>query len=1104
MASNISLQEEKQRLLGEFSRAARQAKTVVMLRGILRFSAASIVFFIALLSVDIWLQLEAWFIRWSASLLLLLGSATLIVKWLLPAFRFSPSAVDVARWMEKSSCEPSEGIVAALELSQMDPQDSRYGSPQFRELAFEQCRERQGLAAERIGALIRWSALRRALVSSLLAGSILIAFAAWRPEQVEFSLKRLAQPWSLSQWPKSDQLQIVDLPMAVGHGTLLQLEVIDLQPPLPEDISIQLRRPTDKDSPPTNIPARYIDQRAWVDLPPLQREVQIRAVGGVDQSPPWETIQVLDVPEFRESQFEVLLPEYLRSVKVLSDGAEPMPDGTSGGYFISGQEINVVAGSRVRLRGLLSQSVLSVEPVFQPLRSSVGREDSSAPESTFRGEGNSEVQWATRLDRAGTGFTLESIDGSPAVMSQSVEWTFRFRLDEQVTLDSSSSWRVNVLPDDPPEAMLETSAISSIALRAPLSVSGIATDDWRLQEVTVRALLESNSGPEYHWTVALEQDDRELRIKSEFDVVTAFGSMGVPIKPKDRIKVWIEARDDLGQVGRSQETIWTIETAQRQLELIADRKSSLSNQLREVIELQAAGLDLARQTAVSLDQQPPQQGHVDTLSAIVQLQRRINQQVHDNQDGLKQQIDDSLEILQQNRLNDSELQGELEQMQRLLQTTHSAVFNEVWQDSIRAHALLQESLVQADSTATEQRAIDDLQLSQQRSLAALKELLQETSGRESLMQYRRELVQIAEQLENLSSETSETHFRELQRQSVKNRNEIEGISSRQMNLGVELEQWFLRAQQVLHSESQSSDSVTQLLDRAVQVFAKQQTVVAMKSAARSIQNRSLPQALDLQRQAMSDFRQALESMTPEEAIAGREGIDRLKDSSSSQADLSDPLNLKQFSQNLQEILESQQKLLPEYKELASLWEPGDRVGAASDSVESLMKKQLSIRQRVDSMASSVNLVVFDWSLRVVSSDLGKAMAATRRQRVDPDALQAIEDAISRLVAMRDAAETTVSGEGQQAGSDPQREGQDSQVGESTEEESMALASLTLIRAIQADLKQQTLSLDSIPDQRLRNSRLAELNQRQDELLEHLDLLMEIWESVGGSSEAIPP
>jgi hypothetical protein len=1090
MGKSISLSDKKKNWLNDFDLAARKAKSVFVWRAILWFGGATIIALVVLLGADIFLRLEAGVFRWSASFLFMTSIVCFSLQWLKPAIQFKPAPIDVARWLEKSLPNKASGAVVALELSQIDPQDIRYGSLQFQEMAFEQSCQDSVSIPEEIRNRLTWSALQKAAIGFLAASSLLLALTVWQPWNVQFALRRLAQPWLGVYWPLRDQLRIVNLPKAAGYGSVLQLEVIDLLPPLPEDVCVQVRS-LDTDTRILAIPARYEEQRAWVELPPLMSDIQVRALGGSVHSTPWETIKVLQIPGFEKSHFQVVLPEYLQSVAIQSEGAEPITEGDSTAYRISGNRIDVVKGSRVRFSGLLNQPVISAVPVFESESIFSQRQGSKSTGRSTDPKDQSTHSWFSRLDDRGTGLSLMGSDGNAAEITESVEWKWRFQLQDAAVLESSENWRINAVPDECPEVFLELPAINQIALGAPLVVSGVATDDWRLRGVDVIARLDSEDAPIQRWSVPLGENDRETRLRMDLDLISAFAAIGVQVKPADRFQVWLEAIDDLGQSGRSQEVTWTVETPQRQLDLMAERKATLSGQLKELAELQSKGLELTRQAADSLEEYSLQQRHVDSLAAIAQLQQRISRQIHEGQSGLSGQVSDTLELLNQNRLNETQLNTEFQRLQQLLDSTHAHLFYGTWQESIQANATLQESLAQGASALSSSRALGDLKEWQQRSLAALKEMREVIAGGESLNNYRSQLTQIADSQSKLLQETSDLLFDELKKRSEVEQQDLEKISGRQISLGVDLERWFIQVQKFVQSQDAELDSVRQLLEKAVLIVSEQQSVATMKTAGRDIQSRLLTQAMDLQRQVINDLNRVLQQLSRGDASNAINEIQSVTDSQPSREAIDAEAEVAFLIQRLQEILGNQQNLLPEYVEISQRLRTEAEEGLASHSLDFLMQRQLEVRQQVDAL-SVTSAPVFQWTLKTVSSDLSKAMAATRRQRVDPEALHALGDAVRRLEAMLESLVTpsdTSDGLGNQKSPvNPSASPQD----DLSQQSSMALSNLKLIRALQFDLKQQTVALEGLSDTVFRNRRLAEIQQNQDEILEQWEMLVESW------------
>jgi hypothetical protein len=1076
-------------------RKAKQANSLIRARAIVRFFAATFGVFLGVMLFDSWLRREDWFIRWSLPIVAALGIGYFLYRWVIPAFRFSARAMDVAHWMESRRPEFSDGMTTAIELSQMDPKDTRYGSQQLRDKAYYQWLATH--SPESVGASIQWSAIRGTLLSAFSIVAAAIGFASFWPENFQLSARRLLLPWASERWPQVDQLRIVNLPGAAGFGSILELEIIDLQPPLPMNVAIQLRRDQEELSSVLSIDARLENDRAWVSLPPLQGDVQVRAVGGVDQSAAWETVKVVELPQWSKYEFEITPPDYLSSLGSLEANTDTPLGRLRGNITLSGQSIEVIAGSRIRFRGELDRPVRSVRPILR---------NGARSSSTLQPQGNQEdlssredlqAPWTARLNESGKKLALEDSSGNPLLLTESVEWVFQFELEDQILLNSTNPWRIEVMPDEPPEAFLESRGLSSFSANAALDVVGAARDDWRLSELKVKASLEASPDNEVEWLVEWKGDLQEYRLESEFQLAPAFESLGVELKPQDRISVWLEARDDLGQVGKSQIQTWTVESSQKQLELITEQSMEVTELLRDLASSQETGLRLVREIRERWSEPTVDQSQLDAMSAVVQLQQRLSSQLEDSEESLGQKIDENLQLLARNQLQESDLGRDLEQLLQMLSGSHAELVDAARRDSLRAQSALRESFDRGDRPEKGKESLKELQDSQMQSLNALSELMELLSSRQSLAQFRQELVRLEQQQEVVLENTSEVHFAGLQNRSATEQKELLGLSKSQLELAVGVEEWFLRARENLQESPGQQDPNQASLVEAVQILTQQQASGEMKTAGRRIEEGQLTQAMDHQRDVLDALERAIEALKQNELENFAREQQLPKGSAPVDQEKQPSDQLARLVLDLEEIIRRQLELMPDYRTLADQWNTPDPRSKSDELAQRLMTQQDSVRQQVDALPIPAELPVYRWALNQIEADLGKAIAATRRRRVDPDAIQAANDAVNQLMAARDSMEAASQDTDPDSGGDEPQPRDPSGSPDPSQPEAGTLASLKLIRALQLDLKRRTSELDEIQDQGRRSSRLLDLTQQQDELTGHLDRLLQAWESRSG-------
>ena len=98
--------------------------------------------------------------------------------------------------------------------------------------------------------------------------------------------------------------------------------------------------------------------------------------------------------------------------------------------------------------------------------------------------------------------------------------------------------------------------------------------------------------------------------------------------------------------------------------------------------------------------------------------------------------------------------------------------------------------------------------------------------------------------------------------------------------------------------------------------------------------------------------------------------------------------LQQWGESIQRLIARQSRLLPEYQQLA------EQVGRAEADdyprlASRLMQAQEDIRRELRTLRTvpTETLLIFQWVLDQVDMDMAKALAATQRRRLDPEAIR---------------------------------------------------------------------------------------------------------------------
>ncbi len=858
-------------LVAQLHRVAQQAQKSIRYRAILACVAAVLAVLGSLMFLDCLFQREETSLRWLASILFLVATIYAAYRWLGPIGRLVIGPSDVARWIEAHQPEWSGRILTTLELSQLQQNDGRFGSEAFRAAALQNWQ--QDSPVPQWDRLLDKSRLRQAASTvAVLLILLLFSFMIW-PDMGFRSLARVLAPWADRPWPRRDQLQFVNLPSAVGRETILQVEVADSNPPLPENIKVELRQVDAEDSV-QSINTQIVGDVAVANLPPINSDIQVRAIGGDDRQMPWQTIRAVTTPTWKQFHFQVKPPDYLRSVPAALDRLTKQLDQSNGSYELVGQRIQIVEGSAVRFEGKLDASVSGISIRW------IG--GSSANASAVNLEKDSGVPlvrdpWTVELLTPDTVALRGASDNSMAVIDRSLVWKFQIKSLEGVQLECPEKWQIEVIPDSPPEVALNPMLLKSVALGANLHFEGTARDDWGLSQLAAKLVVNEQNESEIELPLPIEpQFAKQVAIEQSWSIVSALEAKGLQLKAQDQITFWVEAKDLRGQTVRSSAEKLYIDSKQKQLDAIANRQGSISQQISELLKIQQSAQQLARRNADSIKQSQQQtQQQVDAATSVTQMQQTIQQQLAEASQSVLSTIESQLDLIEQNKLSDSPLASQLNTLKsRVNELADGAALDALRQADQLQHAL--ENSVATKQSASVTELTSALENSQSKTNQALSNLLAGLDRSELANRQRDKLLQIAEQQAEVGRRTNQLGLNANQRPQEAQA-EAEQVGAAQNELAGAMEQWLASILQPPNENALNDDNAAQVdpaqpdpaqqavLREVAKTLVDQSTASQMRSSGSSLRAQQLGEALQTQKQIQQALQTAIEKMTPRES-----------------------------------------------------------------------------------------------------------------------------------------------------------------------------------------------------------------------------------------------
>lgn len=989
-----SVEQIQQELLAGTGRLVTSAQRLVRWRAVVVCLSLLLVALIALVLLDWGLRREEAGLRiLFAGILATIGGAATV--WILmPAWRFSCSPVEVARWVESQQPALGERLSTAVQFSQIDPADSRYGSSHFRGSALSAWQS-AGVQLDWDGYLDKTRWWRAVTVLAVIVGGLATSFAVW-PEFSWLGLRRVVLPFSSMPWPRADRLAFLDPPAAVPLGSELQLEVVDLNSPMPPAIDLQVRRLGESESQLQTMAATMMDGLAVATLAEVTEAIEVRAIGGDDDTMAWHRIEVVQPPALAQQLFRTYPPDYAGQAA----------------QEIVGSRIRVLAGTGVTFTGRLSEPVRGLaiklsSTTTEQTRSSANT--ASPPEVANASTATqAAADWQLTLDADGQSFRISAANSEAWVADRSLAWQLEITTADDLRLALPGWWSIEVVPDLVPVAALQPPLMSDVAADGAVKIFGRASDDLGLVRVTA---FGSRTPPASGSALVSDGNraDEVLLDSEEPTVERELLSIGLDA-PKDyavddmwrvaaeldaavdeEFYVWLEAEDALGQIGRSQPQKLAVRAASELLSATQQRERKVLERLRELADAQRRNLQLAGRSATIVEQtQQFARETADAVTSVSQIQESLRAELSESETGVVAELSSLVEVLEQNQLGDSEQSAGLGALRAELQALDSAEMAAAVEAARSAASLGKQSLKREGLVDQElSRALQSSSQTQRGVLSRLEALVDQLSRAESAQQVRQELADLLALQRQLLADTEA-----LQLQQVAG-GEAHQLEQSRAGLGADQQAAAQKMDDLLERiaglESTAEETaMVQQLEQARQQLEEQRVGGLMRTATDQIAGSQLTKATNTQREVVDRLAEALSALggvaNQQSSLAGRaerlrQASEALSELSSAQADLaqqmqsatSDALaDLAEDQAGLQDAAQQQSKALQQQGEMSAdhsmkaaqqaqqqaseSLEQNDREGAAQaaeQAADELAAAAESLAERQEQMASEV-------------------------------------------------------------------------------------------------------------------------------------------------------
>ena len=842
--ANSSVETIRSQLAADVESLLTSMRRIYRLRSFLISAAVIFGSFFVLAGLDWIMQREELGLRILFFLVWIVCVAIAAYYLIVPAWRFAPSKVEVARWIERVQPELGERLSTAVQLVDAH-HDERLGSAQFRGAAIRNWADYASQVDWR-SYLDHSSWLRAGGVFAVLIvlGGVI---AAWRPTDTGLAIARFFAPWAKLPWPQRDQLRFVNLPKVIASGHELNLEIIDAVPPLPEVVELLVRYPdseTPKDVAP--YPTKNLTDVSVASIASVDQAIEIRAVGGDDRSMAWQRVDVAQPPKLESYRFRVEPPAY--SGRAASE--------------VVGNRIQVLVGSRVAFVGRVAESVTAIEAVLQQ---KLGSGTDQAGDDSDNTRNRSATIASNQHD-----FEWNVCDASTPVGSQ--VWRWKIKTLAEFAIETPEVWSVEVIPDATPVVTLADQELAQLSPDATLVLRGSAVDDLGLQDVALRWQIEAAEATEPGrlelWAASKDANTSVVGstdARREFSVDRTWQiDSSVSLLAGQQLTLWMEARDTLGQLGKSITQTLEVRSAEDILESIAARQSQLLEQVRTITDAQRRNSQLAARSREILEQASTvRREDADALANVSQMQQSVNRQLNAEQNSVSESLRTLTTLLQNNQLADSDMANQVAELTARI----DAIAKKQLADALRNAQVATEQAKQLAGSAPSpptpalKTALAESDASQNAALAELQSLTDRLAQSESLRSVERELSQVLNQQQSLRRDTDSLELRRLAGMKKEDfQASRTGLQSDQQGLAQAVDQLQKRAKTLAESMPADQAEMRVRVQHAMEELTRAQVSGEMRAASESIANDRFVDATKQQAAVLESLRNVLQDL----------------------------------------------------------------------------------------------------------------------------------------------------------------------------------------------------------------------------------------------------
>ena len=704
-----------------------------------------------------------------------------VARFLRPAWRYRPAAIDMARKLERRFPQLGQRLSSAAAFLSRNDSEISPGSPQLqRILIAETSATMETLPVAEVFDLspVKKSLLGFALVA--LVGGVLIGLD---PVSASVAARRLLVPWSETPWPRRNYLELVDAPSSIARGETLEIVARDASGKRLDDVELQWRNVDAPFGTRQTRSMKLLERQYVARLENITQSLDFRVVGGDDQNMPWHRVQVVDPPQLKQLQVKVMPPAYARRE-----------------VYDSAPQFRVLKGSQLELRGSADRALERAElvTIAQPAKPLAGK-----------------------LSEDGLSFTLPADETWTPL--QSGEYRVRLYESGQQEVAAEFAYLAEVVIDREPQASFHETPPSSAAATAVLPLR-IALDD-DLGVTTARLVIRRAKQPEAEpLTLPIFTHDPKAEATASVaaadflstpwrhqltyqwqlaDVASADPTL---LQTGEELIYYVEATDGLGQFGRSSERRLNIISVEELNRRLGRRLTEIEAKLAESLRIESEVASGTEQIQLQFAQVGTAgSGDLDQLQSLELRQRQVEALLVSRADSAANLVREALAEIEQNQVEQPATRERLDEYRTVIAQLGQRELPAAARELIASLKQLRADLQLGDrddpaarvslSDASQQQLAATLSASvkqEQAVIAALESLLGSLARWSDFHRFAEELSAIRRQQEELLADTTlkrpETIGRDRRDMSAQLIAELDKLALRQRELARRFEQ----------------------------------------------------------------------------------------------------------------------------------------------------------------------------------------------------------------------------------------------------------------------------------------------------------------------------